>query len=99
LSRETGPSFDASLAVGVRGADPAVKIRIRDLGKTFALGRTQVDALRGIDLDVGTGEFICIVEPPAAARPRCCESSPNSSHPRRAKSPSSATILPHRSAR
>jgi NitT/TauT family transport system ATP-binding protein len=63
LSHETGPSFDASPAASERGVDPAVKIRIRDLGKTFALGRTQVDALRGIDLDVRAGEFICIVGP------------------------------------
>ena len=60
---QTAASFDVSLAGSARGDDPAVKIRIRDLGKTFSLGSTQVDALRGIDLDVRTGEFICIVGP------------------------------------
>jgi NitT/TauT family transport system ATP-binding protein len=41
----------------------AVKIRISNLGKTFSLGNSQVDAISGIDLDVKRGEFICIVGP------------------------------------
>lgn len=44
-------------------SEAAVKIRISGLGKTFSLGRTEVDALTDIDLEVRTGEFICIVGP------------------------------------
>jgi NitT/TauT family transport system ATP-binding protein len=43
--------------------EAATKILIRGLGKTFSLGRSEVDALTDIDLDVRTGEFICIVGP------------------------------------
>src|SRR5262245_36979291 len=50
---------------GVRPQDAAdaVKIRISNLGKTFSLGDSQVDAISGIDLEVKRGEFICIVGP------------------------------------
>ena len=43
--------------------DGAVKIRIRNLGKTFSLGNSTVDAIADINLDVRTGEFICVVGP------------------------------------
>lgn len=44
-------------------AADAVKIRISNLGKSFALGDSHVDAINGIDLEVKRGEFICIVGP------------------------------------
>src|SRR5882757_10049989 len=59
LPREPSLAANASPA----SSAPASKIRIRDLGKTFSLGKAQVDALKGIDLDVKAGEFICIVGP------------------------------------
>ena len=42
---------------------PASKIHIRNLGKSFALGNAKVTALRDVNIDVETGEFICIVGP------------------------------------
>jgi len=45
------------------GAAPKPKIQIRGLGKTFRLGAQTVDAIKGIDLDVGHGEFVSIVGP------------------------------------
>jgi NitT/TauT family transport system ATP-binding protein len=59
LPRETSLAANASPASSAAGS----KIRISNLGKTFSLGKTQVDALKGIDLDVKAGEFICIVGP------------------------------------
>lgn len=36
-------------------------IRVRDLWKTYTLGDVAVQALRGIDLDIGAGEFAAIM--------------------------------------
>jgi NitT/TauT family transport system ATP-binding protein len=45
-------------------ADPAVaKIRVHGLKKEFEVGGRTVEALAGIDLDIRTGEFFCIVGP------------------------------------
>ena len=43
--------------------DHGVKIRISNLGKVFSLGDSTVDAITDVNLDVRTGEFICIVGP------------------------------------
>jgi NitT/TauT family transport system ATP-binding protein len=45
------------------GTGTPTKIRISNLGKTFSLGRSEVDALNDINLDIKAGEFICIVGP------------------------------------
>ena len=39
------------------------KIRLRSLRKQFVVHGRPVGALAGIDLDVGAGEFFCIVGP------------------------------------
>jgi NitT/TauT family transport system ATP-binding protein len=52
-----------AIASQPRGGAAAIKIRISNLGKTFSLGKTAVEALKDINLEVGTGEFICIVGP------------------------------------
>jgi putative ABC transport system ATP-binding protein len=39
----------------------AALISLRDVRKRFTLGESQVEILRGIDLDVGEGEFIAIM--------------------------------------
>jgi NitT/TauT family transport system ATP-binding protein len=41
----------------------SVKIRLRDIRKRFVVHSRPVDALVGIDLDIGAGEFFCIVGP------------------------------------
>ncbi|HEY1723326.1 MAG TPA: ABC transporter ATP-binding protein [Magnetospirillaceae bacterium] len=41
----------------------APKIRIQGLGKSFQVKKQAIDAIKGIDLDVQSGEFICIVGP------------------------------------
>jgi NitT/TauT family transport system ATP-binding protein len=39
------------------------KVRIRGVAKRFAVKGRRIDALAGIDLDIGSGEFFCIVGP------------------------------------
>jgi len=41
----------------------SVKIRLRDIRKQFLVQARPIDALAGIDLDIGAGEFFCIVGP------------------------------------
>jgi NitT/TauT family transport system ATP-binding protein len=40
-----------------------IKIRLRDLRKRFTVRARPVDALAGLNLDIGAGEFFCIVGP------------------------------------
>ena len=55
----------ASDSLASAGVQPllAPKIHIAGLGKTFKAGQQIVEAIKGIDLDVQAGEFICIVGP------------------------------------
>ena len=43
-------------------------ISIRDLRKTYHVGEVDVHALRGVDLDVQTGEFVSIVGPSGSGK-------------------------------
>ncbi|MCC7156205.1 MAG: ABC transporter ATP-binding protein, partial [Bryobacterales bacterium] len=43
-------------------------IRVRDLRKTYHVGEVDVHALRGVDLDVGRGEFLAIVGPSGSGK-------------------------------
>jgi putative ABC transport system ATP-binding protein len=43
-------------------------IEARGLTKTYRLGRVDVPALRGVDIDVGSGEFIAIVGPSGSGK-------------------------------
>src|SRR5689334_13095892 len=44
-------------------SDGAPKVRLRELRKQFQVRGRIVEALAGIDLDIGAGEFFCIVGP------------------------------------
>ena len=46
----------------------AATIRIRGLRKIYRTGKVSVDALRGVDLDVPTGEFLSIVGPSGSGK-------------------------------
>jgi len=41
--------------------DPTISIR--DVGKVYGVGRKQVEALKGVNLDVDANEFVCMVGP------------------------------------
>lgn len=43
-------------------------IRVRDLRKTYHSGDVDVFALRGVDLDVGRGEFLAIIGPSGSGK-------------------------------
>jgi putative ABC transport system ATP-binding protein len=43
-------------------------IEIRDLRKTYVIGKVQVPALRGVDLNVQRGEFVSIVGPSGSGK-------------------------------
>ena len=45
------------------GSATALAIRCRGITKSFATGNTKVHALRGVDLDVATGELMMLVGP------------------------------------
>jgi putative ABC transport system ATP-binding protein len=43
-------------------------IEVRDLKKTYHVGEVDVPALRGVDLDVGRGEFLAVVGPSGSGK-------------------------------
>ncbi|MBV9171249.1 MAG: ABC transporter ATP-binding protein [Chloroflexi bacterium] len=52
------------MTAGIAVSSPrSVKIRLRDLRKRFVVRGRPVDALAGINLEIGAGEFFCIVGP------------------------------------
>ncbi|MGH9533234.1 MAG: ABC transporter ATP-binding protein [Terriglobales bacterium] len=55
-------SFGTTLPTGAT-ATPEAVIRMEGVHKTYDLGEVQVHALRGIDLEIGRGEFVAIMGP------------------------------------
>jgi putative ABC transport system ATP-binding protein len=45
-----------------------IMIRVRGLRKVYQTGKVQVEALRGVDLDVPAGEFLAIVGPSGSGK-------------------------------
>ncbi|HVO38935.1 MAG TPA: ABC transporter ATP-binding protein [Spirochaetia bacterium] len=43
-------------------------IMVRDLVKEYPLGRTTVHALRGVSLDIGRGDSLCVIGPSGAGK-------------------------------
>jgi putative ABC transport system ATP-binding protein len=54
---------------GLRDPDiDGVIIRVRDLRKTYRVGDIDVHALRGVNLEVGRGEFLAVVGPSGSGK-------------------------------
>ncbi|MGH9491266.1 MAG: ABC transporter ATP-binding protein [Terriglobales bacterium] len=57
------PSANTLAAAPLAAPDPGAVIRMAGVRKTYDLGEVQVHALRGIDLEIGRGEFAAIMGP------------------------------------
>jgi len=53
----------ASLAPDAAPLAEDSRISVRDVGKVYVGGRKQVEALRGVDLEIADNEFVCLVGP------------------------------------
>ena len=60
--REQSPAAEAARA-GRKRPDPVPKIRLRGVTKTFSAPAGDVCAAQDVSLDIGDGEFLCLVGP------------------------------------
>src|SRR5436309_12876749 len=73
LHMSSGSGFGAassqlSNTLPVKGATGDPIIRVRDLRKIYHVGKVDVEALRGVNLDVPAGEFLAVVGPSGSGK-------------------------------
>ncbi len=60
-----------SLAVAMTAARPEPLIRLGGVSRVYGMAQAAVHALRGIDLDIGEGEFIALMGPSGSGKSTC----------------------------
>ncbi len=52
--------------------EPRAMITLESVTKTYQMGETTVQALRGVSLEIKEGEFVSLIGASARASRRCC---------------------------